>query len=322
MGVIDSLSAGYRFLGRRIGLLAIPVLLDLWLWFAPHLTVAPLFARFADFYRSLATMEGISPEMATLVGQLADNIGQIGENSNLFGVLVSNSLLHVPSVVVVLEPAPDAVIQTITSPFAAAALALIFWLVGVFIGVVYMTLLARNLPLGNSPKLLTWSETLGLILRHWLLITAFVALTVVALIAVSMPVIFGVTVVSLLSPVLASGLAFLLSGLILVILFYLYFVAVAIIMDDLTLSKAVVASITLVRRNFPATLGFIVLTNLISLGFMLLANQVAELASFGVFIAILVNAYVGTGLAMALLVFYRTRIVRMNEEAAAIVQHG
>lgn len=318
MGVIDSLSAGYRFLGRRIGLLAIPVLLDLWLRFAPQLTVAPLFARLAEFYRSLSSVEGITPELAQLVGQLADSIAQIGENSNLFSLLVSNSLLHVPGVAVVVGPAPGVAVQTLDSPLAVAMLALAFWLIGVCIGVVYLTLLARSLPLGNSPKLLSWSDSAKLIVRQWALIVAFVALTALSLIVVSMPVIFAITLVSMATPVLGSGLAFLLSGLIFVVLFHLYFVPASIVMDDLSLPAAVLKSVSLVRKNFWATLGFILLTNLISLGFALLASQVAQLSSLGVYAAILVNAYIGTGLAMALLVFYRTRIVRMNEEAAAI----
>ena len=320
VGVIDSLSAGYRFLGRRIGLLAIPVLLDMWLRFGPQLSVAPLFTWLADLYRSLAAVEGLSPEMATLVGQLADSLGQMGESSNLFSLLVNNSLLHVPSAVVAIGPAPGATVQTIANPVVAVGLALAFWILGILIGVVYLTLLARNLPLGNSPRPLAWAEGAKLVVVHWGMIVAFVALTALALVAISLPVTFGIALVSLLSPVLGSGLGFLLSGLIFLVLFYLYFVTVAIVMDNATLPTAVLGSARLVRRNFWPTVGFIVLTNLISIGFLLLVNQVAALASFGANVAILVNAYIGTGLAMAWLVFYRTRVLRMHEEMAAALQ--
>ncbi len=320
MSVIDSLSAGYRFLGRRIGLLAIPVLLDLWLRLGPQWTVAPLFTRLAELYRSLATVEGLSPDMATLVGQLADSLAQMGEYSNLFNLLVSNSLLHVPSAVVAIGPAPGAAVQIISNLAAALALALLFWLIGVLIGVIYLTQLAHSLPLGNGPRALPWAQGARLVVKHWALIVAFVALTALALFAVSLPLIFGITLVSLVSPALASGLGFVLSGAIFLVLFYLYFVAAAIVMDDATLPMAVAGSVRLVRANFWATVGFIVLTNLIGIGFLLLVNQVAALAPLGATVAILVNAYIGTGLAMAWLVFYRTRVLRMQGEVAAVVQ--
>ena len=55
------------------------------------------------------------------------------------------------------------------------------------------------------------------------------------------------------------------------------------------------------------------LTNFISLGVGLLMMQVASLNNVGAAIAVLINAYVGTGLAMALLVFYRTRFLKEKE---------
>ena len=42
MSVIDSVSAGFRFLGKRVELLLIPVILDLFLWLSPRLSIAPL----------------------------------------------------------------------------------------------------------------------------------------------------------------------------------------------------------------------------------------------------------------------------------------
>ncbi|MBA2448513.1 MAG: hypothetical protein H0V51_10865, partial [Chloroflexi bacterium] len=41
-GVVDTLSAGYRIVNRRPWLVLGPVALDLFLWFGPRVSVAPL----------------------------------------------------------------------------------------------------------------------------------------------------------------------------------------------------------------------------------------------------------------------------------------
>ena len=75
----------------------------------------------------------------------------------------------------------------------------------------------------------------------------------------------------------------------------------------------VLICVRLVRENFWATLGLILLTSFISLGVGLLMLQLASLNNIGAAIAVVINAYVGTGLTMALLVFYRTRFIRTEE---------
>ncbi len=86
LGVIDSLSAGYRFLGRRLELLLIPVALDILLW------LGPCFQRGAAF-RAIGrgampvggVMEGVPPDMAAMTAQVADMLTEVGRHSNLMG---------------------------------------------------------------------------------------------------------------------------------------------------------------------------------------------------------------------------------------------
>ena len=101
--VIDSLSAGYRFLGRRVELILIPVLLDLWLWLGPQLSVAPLDGGFL-----CATMSG-RPRMEGMpaigpAGVAADAVGGSAQHSNLMDALVSGTLVHVPSLLATIGP--------------------------------------------------------------------------------------------------------------------------------------------------------------------------------------------------------------------------
>jgi hypothetical protein len=70
---------------------------------------------------------------------------------------------------------------------------------------------------------------------------------------------------------------------------------------------AVKRSAGMIRFHLFSTLGILMLTGFIGLGLSLLLFQLAATGPAGAAVAILTQAYVGTGLTMALIVFYRTR---------------
>jgi hypothetical protein len=318
LGVIDSLSAGYRFLGRRLELLLAPILLDLLFWLGPQLSVASLFGQLADFYTQAATVEGMPAEMVEMSQQMSTRLAESGEHSNLLGVLANSSLLHVPSLLAERAPVAERIVFEVQSPLAALSLLIGFSLLGVLIGVVYMNMLARKLPIGDGPKAMNFGEFVSVVLRHWGMALLYVALLVVALLLGSIPIALAVTLFSLLSPLVGSLLLMLLSGVLLIILFYLYFVTAALIMDNLPVHRAIVQSFVVVRNNFWATLGFVLLYNVILIGFALLMNNLAALPPFGTLAAILIYAYIGSGLTMGLLVFYRTRLLKQDDRLVSV----
>ena len=309
LGIIDSLSAGYRFLGRNLHLLLIPVVMDLLLWLGPRFSVASLFSRLAEFYAGAADLEGMPRDVVSMSEQISGMLTEFGANSNLLDAMVSRSLLHVPSLLATIGPIANGTIFNVANPFAAFLFYGSFGVLGVLIGVVYLNLLASKLPLGSGSKLLNTPEFVVTVIRQWFLIVIYVILLALLLLAISLPVSAGALLITLISPVLGSVFVFLLSGTVLVLFFYLYFVTAALIMDDLPLHLAVVRSFTLVRNNFLPTLGFIILTSIISVGMALILDGLTTFTPVGVLAAIVINAYVGSGLAMALLVFYRTRVL-------------
>ena len=309
MGVIDCLSAGYRYLGWRLELILIPIVLDLLLWLGPHLNVAPLFDQFAASYRSLAAAEGVTPEIGQMVNQLADSIRQMGEGSNLLNGLVSSTLLHVPGLPVVAAKWLPHYSIDVTTVGEATIWWLLFSLLGLLLGVIYLTLLARRLPIGSVAGS-SGGQVAVAVLRHWLQVIGFVLIVALALLIAYLPISFVVGLLMLASPAIGSAAAAFAGAVTLVVFFYLYFVTAALIMDNVPLNVAIMRSIRLVRENFWATLGFILLSNLIGLGIALLLVQLADIGMWAGFVAIVVNAYIGTGLSMALLVFYRSRFIK------------
>jgi hypothetical protein len=277
--------------------------------------VAPLFNNFAVAYGALAGSEGVTPDIAQMVDQLSASIREAGAGSNLLNGLVSSALLHVPSLPFVPDWTPGGVIA-IGTVGEAVVWWLLFGLLGLLIGVIYLTLLARRLPIGGMAGARPPMVAVA-VFRHWLQVCGFVVLVALGLTLIYLPISFVVGMIMLFSPAFGSAVAALAGAVTLIVFFYLYFVTAALVMDNVPLTAAIGRSLRLVQENFWPTLGFILLSNLITLGIALLLVQLASIALWSALAAIVINAYIGTGLSLALLVFYRSRLIKSTEMAPA-----
>jgi hypothetical protein len=229
---------------------------------------------------------------------------------NLLTALVSSTFMHVPSLVAAwaLPTAGGDAIE-FANAWAALGIWLVLALVGLFLGVLFIELLAAALPLGVSAKPQGMGDLLRATLRHGGRVLRFVLALALLLLMLFIPYSLIMGFLLLLLPSLALGIGALSFGIVFVLFVYLYFVTVAIVVDDLRVRTAIGASLTLVRNSMLRVIGFIVLINVISIGIGLLLNNLAAIQPAGTLAAILLNAYIGTGLAMALLVFYRSRLI-------------
>lgn len=318
MSVIDSLSAGFRVALRNLELVLLPFILDGLLWSIPRLSIEPLLLQAAGFYSSLEADAGlVGSELVAMSGQMADLLAQLGRSINLWELLANGALYHVPSFLVTfsslrLEETP----MELETLGIALQVFIGLVLLGLLIGVIYMNLLARTLPLGEVSTSEGFSEFWVLVMRHWLRTIGLVFALVLILLALYVPGILIVSVIMLFSPVLSSGMMVLVSGMAAVLFFYLYFASVGLVLDDLPVRAALLRSMSLVHRNFWGTLGLILISGLISAGIGLLLSELAVLGTVGALAAGVANAFVGTGLALAVLVFYRTRLI--SGRAAAL----
>jgi hypothetical protein len=277
------------------------------------LSLAPLFQQLAAFYTQAAQMEGMPEEMAQMSDQMATLLADSGTSSNLLGVLANSSLLHVPSLLAGRIIPGDRIVIQLQEPLAAILLLISFSLIGVLLGVIYMNMLARTMPIGDGPKPVSVGAFATTVVRHWLLLLLYVAILVAAVLIGSIPIMLAITLLSMISPFIGSLLFMLISGTLLVVFFYLYFVSAAVILDNLPVHRAIIQSFVLVRNNFWATFGFVVLYNVIMAGFAYIMTSLADMPPLGTLVAIFSYAYIGSGLAIALLVFYRTRILKQDK---------
>ena len=64
MGLIDTITGGFRIVQRRPWLILLPVVVDLWLWLGPRLAIQP----FIDGLLALWTPANLPAELAQVVG--------------------------------------------------------------------------------------------------------------------------------------------------------------------------------------------------------------------------------------------------------------
>lgn len=305
--IIETLASGYNMVVQRIWLIAIPVALDVFLWVGPRLSVRPL-------TRSLLSLwlppEQLPTEVQPLVELDRELLQTMGQKINLFSLL-SSSPLGMPSYLVRGLPAGVTASGVIwgESGSALVTLAIIPLLVaaGLFLGSLYLGIIAQVTRDGTVDL----GRLLRRVWRYWGLILLFGVLLIGALFVLGMPVFLIVELLAAVSPALARFTLLGLGGLFLWMLFHLFFVPHAIVVSESGLLRAVWNSLIIVGRNFWSALFLIVLMNLIMAGFTFFWDKLSVNTPLTA-ISIVGNAFIGTGLVAASLIFYRDRLEQWN----------
>ncbi len=291
-GVIDTLSLGFSAISQQLWVLAIPVALDLYLWLAPRLSPLPLVQR-ASLY--LPSGDGIQWQ-------------ELLEGFNLFSLLRS-AILGVPSLMAgatTASPLGQMVIE-IDDGLPLMGWVLLLFPLGLLLGCLYLGLIAQKVR--EKP----YRSLLHRIWSYWLRVILLLLVFIGGAILLGLPLAMGLTLVSLLSESLTPILSTLLLALLVWIWFYLFFVIDAIVISDAGPLAAIWNSINVVRRNLWSSLGLIILINVIGIGLSLVWRALGA-SPWGLAFGIVGNAYVGSGLAAASLIFYRDRYTSWLEE--------
>ena len=309
MGLIDTLTAGFRLVWRRPWLILLPVVVDGLLWLGPQLTVGPL----VDVMMEVIRASGIPTDAAQGLMVSPDVLVELAASFNLLWLL-SNSLtwfnVLLPGLVdpVRLGLAAAAIdIPLATLPLVAPLLAV----AGLGLGSAFLTSIVVQLegPAELAPSFLRrWLRTWGWVVVYGLLLLVlFMLSTFVLSLGLSMMLLVVPGLVNVFSTLVVLTGTWILVGLFL----FLYFVAAAIASDGVGLGQAVRRSLVVVMQNFWSTVGLIVLTGLILLGFQFIFQRLAEIGPVAIIASILANAILLTGLTAARLIFYRDRLLRI-----------
>jgi hypothetical protein len=319
LNIIDALTAGFNTITRRLWLMLIPVALDVYLWQGPKLSIARLVKRLEPLLTPAANIE-LSKSDAYNLAMSREAFIEMGESFNLFSLL-SNTFLGVPNLLVVSPQSlnPNQPTMEVANGWMGLGLVVAFVLISVVIACFYLEMIAQIVRDGrvgfeNMPQ-----RVLSVSGR----VVALGIILLLIILVLILPVSIFLTLVALVS----QGVAIMLLGMFslmvfwgsIIVMVYLFYVIYDLLINETGLLQSVWNSVMMVRRNLWPTLGLILLTNVLSAGLMLVWQRLT-FASWGMVIAIVGNAFIGTGLVAAIMLFYMDRFRTWQEDLSNIPQ--
>ncbi len=314
MDIIGTLREGFETANRKIWLLLFPVFLDLWLWLGPEISGKPVLHRLTEIF--LKSAQQLQPQdwykgTEKLLASM--------EGMNL-SLVLANELVGLPSFVATASHLPlpaswHRSVITIHTPAGLLVTLFVLFLLGLLISALFFKTAVSVLSGKFSP-----SRFVKGVVNAWVQSLLFTLILFAGIMFLAVPMSFGVAVITLLSPSLGmSSMGFflmILSWVILIALFFLAFSIEAVVWDDVNILTGMRRSAKVVGRFFWKTLGFLILSNVLVLGFSVIWNRLT-FSAVGVAISILGNAYIGIGVAIASLIFYRAGYTLLSLEEAA-----
>jgi len=342
LGIIDSLRKGFQTVYRYWWLILVPVLLDTFLWIGPQASAEHLTQQIVDVLTE--DMADISSEGISDWRSVLQALREVASQYNGFSTLRVGAL-GVPSLMTwrgaplgspsayealwiffsLLTNRPDLLVSVPDATFINVPVwqfphqvnwllsSILLTAAGIMIGCTYLMSIARGL---SSPE-----DSWAFWPRVWKLGGRFVLfwiLRTLALIMLGIPFILVLVVLSALSPALASLAGTVALGIVTWVSFYGIFFIAALVMNDASIWRAIWNSFNVVLRNFGTTFTLFLLINLIGGGLTILWQKLST-GSWLTFIGIVGNAYVGTSLVVASLVFYHDRYTKWREAIAKLL---
>lgn len=305
-GVIETISAGFAVLNRRLLVLLIPVALDVYFWLGAQVSFAPFFRLVRGELSRFAALLNDDPRaQEQLVVQM--------QNADMRSVLALADFI--PSLVPQLLESGRIVSErviAVNSPPGMIGWFAAINLVALLVSSVFLTLLAAGVRQEHY-SLLQYA-------RRSLTAAAGIGGYLLALLGVGVlvgvPLALGVLALAQVVPVLAMLLLF--SGFILAFWLYIYtgFAVEAVVISRVGPLRAIRMSIWVVRHALLSTVALVVLIGVV-MGGMSVVLSMLVVNVWGLLLAILGNAYIGSGLAAARMIFFRERLAEQIRNVAA-----
>jgi hypothetical protein len=305
IGVIEAISAGFDAVFHRPWLTLPPIALDLFLWIGPRLQAARLYDQLAPNFQRLAA--DLDANQVFALQQMRQMVQSFFATFNLFSWL-SVGVFGVPAV----NTNIDATAKLVTgaAPQLISVNSLDVYLVltiglsalGLFIAGLFWAILSGP-PRGEAFDLVRWLQQGAAI---GLKLVLFGAILIFSALMAFIPISFVMLLISTFSAELAGLMPALLLTAFVWAVFYCVFTAHGLALYHQPLTKAMRTSALIGRAFFAPTLGLIVLSVAIYFGLGLIWDNF-DPSSWLRVIAVIGNAFVATGLAMASLVYYQNR---------------
>ena len=324
LGVIGCLTAGFEIVSRRVWLVLLPVLIDMFLWLGPRLSMSPVLQSLISFMSAQTVPDPTTARQAAEAMQILEQFGQEFSGFSLLSLL---PLLNVPSLLAhhtlqAVSPLGEPHVLSIMSLLELIGWGILLLPIGLVLGFLYLDRLAhwvsaRRLP--DEQKAIS-SQTegenkdvlvlggIGKFIRFFLFAIGLLLFAVIFIFLWA--VIVGIA--TLIAPFLGLLIGMIGLGLANYIILHLLFVIPGVMLGERGLWRATWESAGLMHTQFLSTMGFLILTAVIygGLGHIWLLPSAD---SWLLLIGILGNSCVTTALTAASFVFYQERIMQLRE---------
>jgi len=296
--VIDALRSGFNTVASKPFLILLPVLVDLLLWFGPIWRVDSFFR---PLLKNISNIPGMDvPEYAGLIQEYQTQYQLVLKNFNLATTLRTIPI-GVPSLMIAKSPLLNPIGKPLTidlrTGFQVIGLWLGFMLIGFFIGSIYYNNISHQVIDDNKGK------QFRNLIKSFIQIIMIPILLVILFAIISIPLMFVITLLTIISPsigefgLLAAGL------LILWIIMPLIFTPHGIFLYKQNLIAAMMTSISVVRVSMGKTLGFILLSLVLVQGLDYLW-QIPPVDNWLLIVGILGHAFIVTAIIAASFHFF------------------
>jgi len=310
LGVIDALYGGFALVFSRPWVLLIPIAVDLFLWMGPRVTAVPIFQQIITWVGT-SQPSNASPEMLQAFDAAKSAWLAAGNKFNVISVtaLVAIGMptlmgLEVPSASFLQAPSTGLAIVDNTTFAGIVALMVVM---GILVGCLYLQTLAGGVHREENSAGTFATRTF----KSYVSVGALIIAGCIIGFLIMLPFLLSAALVGIFDQNIASFLFLLGLMLLMWAALYLSFAVPAIFVSGANLWQAIVSSVTVFRYNFWSALGLVCLIYLIDVGFQIIW-QSFEATAWGALGADVANAFLGSSLIAAMMLFYHDRITWLN----------
>ncbi len=303
--LIPSILTGFNIVANHIYIILLPILLDLFLWFGPHLRLKTLLSSVIIDLLNTARNTGNTQTQEMLVG-VEESWKAFLEHFNLLSSL-STFPLGIPSLLAaeppLNTPLGNARLIEITSPVTMVLFWGIFLGVGFALGCIYLATISNaSQPLTPRPAVFSLR---GLKVTVWQIVQMFVLLLflVMFLVILSVPTLVISSFLAYLSPGLGAAALLIVGFLIVWIMIPLIFSPHGIFIFQQNAFRSALNSIVIVRSSLSLT-GLFLLTSIILYQGMDILWRTPADNSWMLMVGILGHAFISSGLLAASFAYY------------------
>lgn len=299
--LVETLTEGYWLINRHPWLIILPVLVNIYLVLGAQLSFAPLIEQLTEIMRRLAPPDTPTETALEPVAMLAQMDMRVP--LALLNAVPTLPLRLLGDIGPGVTGLPQPATFMISSMWGIIAAFGLINLLALPLSALFLTRIAADLR-SERPGLAGWLRQAGRA-------TIMMLLTALIMAALAMALMFPILVLSTVLMAFSQPLGMLVMTLMFFIIFwgqiYLGFTNEALVLGRLNPLQALLSSFRLVRYNFWSTIGLLAMSYIILGGSAVIWRNLLS-SPWGIAIAILGCAYIGTGIQAARFAFIRDRL--------------